>query len=162
MQTPYDEEYYLHRDFDKEYNSNGTLFADTDADIFKPSDNIILYGHNMKNGRMFHEILSYSGEEFYKEHKYVQFDTIYDDGRYEVIAAFTTKIYDENYTGFRYHIFFDAGSEEDFNYFVESCKKLTPYDIPTTAVYGDKLITLSTCATSDDDGRFVVVAKKIE
>ena len=162
MQTPYDEEYYLHRDFDKQYIGNGTLFADTDSDISKPSDNIIIYGHNMKNGRMFHEILSYDNEDFYKEHKYIEFDTIFDDGKYEVIAAFTTKVYDDDYTGFRYHIFFDAETEEDFDYFVESCKNLTPYDIPTTAVYGDKLITLSTCATSDDAGRFVVVAKKIE
>ena len=162
MQTLNDEEYYLHRDFDGQYNGNGTLFIDTESDVKKPSDNILIYGHNMKNGRMFHEILSYGNEDFYKEHKYIQFDTIYGDGKYEVIAAFTTKIYNTDYTGFKYYNFFDASSEDEFNYFVESCKNLTTYDISTTAVYGDKLITLSTCATSDDDGRFVVVAKKIE
>ena len=162
VQTPYDEEYYLHRDFDGNYNGNGTLFADTESDIFRPSDNILIYGHNMKNGRMFHEILNYSDEDYYNEHKYIQFDTINKDGRYEVIAAFTTKIYDKDYTGFRYYTFFDAVSEKDFDYFVSSCKDLTTYNIPTTAVYGDELITLSTCATRDDDGRFVVVAKKIE
>ncbi|MBQ9610820.1 MAG: class B sortase [Lachnospiraceae bacterium] len=162
MQTINDEEYYLHRDFDGKYNGNGTLFADTDSNIEKPSDNILIYGHNMKNGRMFHEILNYADENYYNEHKYIQFDTIYCDGKYEVIAAFTTKIYDVDYTGFKYYNFFEADSEEEFNYFVESCKNLTNYDIPVTASYGDKLITLSTCATSDDAGRFVVVAKKIE
>ena len=162
MQTPDDEEFYLHRDFDKNYNGNGTLFADTDADLNRPSDNIIIYGHNMKNGRMFHSILEYDNEDYYKEHKYIEFDTIYGDGKYEVIAAFTGRIYDKDYTGFKYYTFFDAATEEEFDSFVKSCKELTRYNIPTTATYGDKLITLSTCATSDDAGRFVVVAKKVE
>ncbi|MBQ9234461.1 MAG: class B sortase [Lachnospiraceae bacterium] len=162
MQTMDDEEYYLHRDFDKNYNGNGTLFVDTSADVSRPSDNMIIYGHNMKNGKMFHDILKYEDEDFYKEHKYIQFDTIYGDGKYEVIAAFRTEIYDENYAGFKYYTFFDAGLSEEFDSYVSECRQRTPYNIFESAVYGDKLITLSTCAYHADEGRFVVVAKKIE
>lgn len=162
MQTMDDEEYYLHRDFDKNYNGNGTLFADTMSDVFKPSDNIIIYGHNMKNGKMFHDIIDYEDEEFYKSHKYIQFDTISENGKYEVIAAFRTEIYDEDYNGFKYYNFFDAQSEEEFTRFVTECQQRTPYTISTSASYGDKLITLSTCAYHADEGRYVVVAKKIE
>lgn len=162
MQTMDDEEYYLHRDFDKNYNGNGTLFVDTAADVSRPSDNMIIYGHNMKNGKMFHDILKYEDEEFYKSHKYIQFDTIYGDGKYEVIAAFRTEIYEKDYTGFKYYTFFDATVPEDFTQFVVECQERTPYSIPVSASFGDKLITLSTCAYHADEGRFVVVAKKIE
>ncbi|MBQ9278716.1 MAG: class B sortase [Lachnospiraceae bacterium] len=162
MQTMDDEEYYLHRDFDKNYNGNGTLFVDTASDVSRPSDNMIIYGHNMKNGKMFHDLLKYDDEEFYNSHKYIQFDTIYGDGKYEVIAAFRTEIYNKDYTGFKYYTFFDAQTPEDFSQFVKECQERTPYNISTSASFGDKLITLSTCAYHADEGRFVVVAKKIE
>lgn len=162
MQTMSDEEFYIHRDFDKEYSSAGTLFVDTSSDIKKPSDNILIYGHNMKTGKMFHELLSYEDEDFYKNHKYITFDTIHGDGTYEVIAAFRTEIQDKDYTGFKYYQFFNAANEEEFNNFVDNCKSLTPYNISATAEYGDKLITLSTCAYHDDNGRYVVVAKKLD
>ena len=56
---------------------------------------------------------------------------------------------------------FDAESEEDFDTYMESCRALTPYEIESTAKYGDKLITLSTCAYHSETGRFVVVAKRV-
>ena len=89
----------------KKSNGNGTLFVDADDDVSIPDDNLIIYGHNMKNGNMFHDILKYEDEDYYKGHKYIQFDTIYGDGKYEVIAAFRTEIYDKNYTGFKYYSF---------------------------------------------------------
>lgn len=162
VQTPDDEEYYLHRDFEKNYNGNGTLFVDTDADVSRPSDNMIIYGHNMKNGKMFHDLINYDDEDFYNSHKYIEFDTIYGDGKYEIIAAFRTEIYEKGYTGFKYYEFFDATTAEEFTQFVMECQQRTPYTIAASASYGDKLITLSTCAYHADEGRFVVVAKKVE
>lgn len=161
VQTPEDEEYYLRKDFDGEKSTAGTLFVDTSSDIGKPSDNLLIYGHNMKAGTMFHDILKYEDEDFYREHKYIQFDTIYGDGTYEVIAAFQTKIQDVDYDGFKYYQFFDAETEEAFNDYVDSCRQLTGYTTDRTAFYGDKLITLSTCSYHVEDGRFVVVAVKI-
>ncbi len=161
MQSMYDEEFYLHRDFDKEYTKGGTLFIDTSSDVKEPSDNLIIYGHNMTTGKMFHSLFEYEDEDFYKEHKYITFNTIYGDGEYEIIAAYRTQIYSPDYTGFKYYQFFDAASKEEFDYFVESSQNLTPYPMDSTAEYGDKLITLSTCAYHHDNGRYVVVAKKI-
>lgn len=161
MQTPGDEEFYLHRDFDKEYSRAGTLFIDTDSDVGLPSDNLIIYGHHMQTGKMFGNLEKYEDENFYREHKYISFDTIYGNGTYEVIAAFRTQIYSPDYTGFKYYQFFDAENQEAYDSYVSNCKALMPYDIPVTAVYGDKLITLSTCAYHTENGRYVVVAKKI-
>jgi sortase B len=162
MQSMYDEEYYIHKDFDKEYSTAGTLFVDTESDLLEPSDNIVIYGHNMKTGKMFNCLLDYEDEEFYKEHKYIQFNTIHGNNTYEIIAAFRTKIYAKDYNGFKYYKFFDADNEEEFMNYVNNCKNLTGYDIPTTANYGDKLITLSTCAYHVKDGRFFVVGKRID
>lgn len=162
MQTMDNEEYYIDRDFDGDYSSAGTLFADTSSDVAKPSDNILIYGHNMKTGKMFHDILDYENEDFYKNNKYITFDSIHGNGTYEVIAAFRTQIYSKDYTGFRYYQFFDAQTEEEFSDYINNCKSATAYNNPVEAFYGDKLLTLSTCAYHDDEGRFVVVAKKVE
>ena len=59
MQTPGDEEFYLHKDFDKQYSLAGSLFADTDSDIRKPSTNIMIYGHHMQSGKMFQNLTKY-------------------------------------------------------------------------------------------------------
>lgn len=162
MQSMYDEEYYLRRDFDKEYSYAGTLFIDTSCNVEKPSDNIIIYGHHMNTGKMFHELEEYDDEDYYEKHKFITFDTIYGSGTYEVIAAYRTKIYDEDYTGFKYYEFFDARDSVEFENYVSNSKSLTPYNIEASAKYGDSLITLSTCAYHTENGRFVVVARKME
>jgi len=161
MQSMYEEEYYIYRDYEKNSSSAGTLFVDTSSDIIM-SDNILIYGHNMHTGKMFHDLLEYEDEDFYKQHKTFTFNTIYGDGTYEVIAAFRTRIYEVDYTGFKYYQFFDASTEEEFMNYVRNCVSMTPYTIVNDVEYGDQLLTLSTCAYHTENGRFVVVAKKIE
>lgn len=162
MLTPDNEEYYLYRDYNKDYNPSGTPFIDTDSDIVKPSDNIIIYGHHMKTKTMFYDLSYYEDKSFYEKHKIIEFNTIYADHKYEIIAAYKTKIKSVDDTSFKYYKFFDAADEAEFDSFVSNSKELTAYDIPTTAKYGDKLITLSTCSSHDENGRFVVVAKRID
>ena len=161
MFTPNDEEYYIHRDFDGSYSSSGTLFIGKLSDPITPSDNVIIYGHNMKAGTMFYPLLKYEKKDFYEGHKYIEFDTIDDNCTYEVIAAFRTVINESDPSNFDYYNFANANSKEEFDEYVSKVKSKTPYDIPTTAEYGDKLITLSTCAYHADEGRYVVVAKRV-
>ena len=59
MQTQDNPEYYLYRGFDKKPANSGTPFMDAQSDIFIPTSNFMIYGHNMKNGTMFHELLKY-------------------------------------------------------------------------------------------------------
>ena len=145
------------------YSAAGTLFAAANCSpTGKVSDNVIIYGHNMKAGTMFHDLLKYEDEDFYKEHQTIIFDTLDGPGTYIVIAAFYTKAYPEGDTEhYNIYDFADAGSKEKFDDYVSRVKANTPYTIEETASYGDKLLTLSTCAYHTEDGRFVVVAKKI-
>lgn len=163
MQSMEDNEYYLHRNFEKEWDDSGLPFLDNQCSFTKPTDNLLIYGHNMKAGTMFSGIINYASEEFYTEHKTFTFNTIDEDGEYEVIAAFYSQIYPEEDTEhFKYYQFFDAATSKDFYAYVEQVKAMTPYEIEATARYGDSLITLSTCAYHTEEGRFAVVARKIE
>ena len=98
-------------------------------------------------------------KSFYEEHKNIQFDTLTEQEEYEIVAVFKTVAYSSE--GFRYYDFVDAENEEDFNSYVGKCKELALYDTGVTAEYGDRLITLSTCEYSVQNGRLVVVAKKV-
>jgi len=164
MQTKDDPEYYLHRNFDKEYADSGTPFLDASSDIFLPTSNFLVYGHNMKNGTMFHDLLKYESKDFFEEHKTFTFDTIYKGGQgeYEVIAAAYSKIYPKDSKKFKYYQYASISTESDFNEYVGGVKALAAYDTGITAEYGDQLLTLSTCAYHTDEGRFFVVAKRID
>lgn len=96
---------------------------------------------------------------FYEEHKSIQFDTLTEQAEYEIVAVFKTVAYSSE--GFRYYDFVDAEDEKAFDEYVSKCKEFALYDTGVTAKYGDKLITLSTCEYSAQNGRLVVVAKKI-
>ena len=75
--------------------------------------------------------------------------------------VFRSRIYNENEIVFKYYQFFEVSTPEEFDSHMNEMANLSLYDTGVTATYGDKLITLSTCDNSEQDGRFVVVAKKI-
>ncbi|MBR4016622.1 MAG: class B sortase [Oscillospiraceae bacterium] len=158
MQSPEWVNYYLKRDFYGNESRHGTIYANESANLQEHSDNITLYGHKMKDGSMFASLHNYKDKAVFDAQPYIEFDTIYDYNTYQIMAVFITDAYIE--TGFAYHNFVD-GNEESFNAFVAKCKELALYDTGVDAVYGDKLLTLSTCEHSINNGRFVVVAKKI-
>lgn len=165
MYTPGDSEngeYYIHRDFEGNYSAAGMPFMDANCRLEPPTDNIIIYGHNMNSGKMFHDLLKYEEKDFYEAHKTFEFDTIFGDGTYEVVAVIRGQILPEDSTAFKYYEFVNGGSEEEFLDYVENIKKMSLVDTGVEVAYGDKLVTLSTCAYHVKDGRFAVIGKKIE
>ena len=161
MQTS-NNDYYLDHNLNQEYDKNGSIFMDKDCDVIKPSTNLIIYGHHMQSGKMFGELDKYSKEEYYKEHPIIEFDTIYEEGKWEIMYVFRSKIYTADDIVFKYYQFIDANSEEEFYSNMNEMSKMSLYDTGVTAEYGDELLTLSTCDYMEEDGRFVVVAKKIK
>ena len=161
MQTK-DNEYYLKHNFNEESDANGAIFLDTNCDVILGNDNWIVYGHHMKNGKMFSSLNKYANKDFYEEHKTFTFDTIYEKGTYEVMYVFRSHIYEASEVTFKYYQFIDANSEVEFNSNMEEMSKMSLIDTGVTATYGDQLLTLSTCDYQETNGRFVVVAKKIK
>ncbi len=160
MQTV-NNEYYLDHNFNQEEDRNGCIFMDYQCDVIKGCDNMILYGHHMKSGKMFGTLNKYSEKAYYEEHPIIQFDTIYEKGKYQVMYVFRSKVYSEEDVTFKYYQFINAASEMEFNSYLNEMAALSLYDTEVTASYGDKLLTLSTCDYQEKKGRFVVVAKKI-
>lgn len=158
MQSKNNPEFYLRHNFNKEYSRFGVPFVQANCDI-ETDENIIIYGHNMKNKTMFNALTQYSDREFYDNHKLIRFDTLNESNLYEVIAVFKTRAYSDN--GFRYYDFTKANTKEEFNAYIEKCKALSFYETGLTAEYGNKLLTLSTCEYTQNNGRFVVIAKQI-
>ncbi|MDE6661911.1 MAG: class B sortase [Lachnospiraceae bacterium] len=161
MQTT-NNEYYLDHNFNQEYDKNGSIFLDADCDVVHRNTNLIIYGHHMKSGKMFGNLNKYSSESYCKEHSTIKFDTIYEKGTYEVMYVFRSRIYNEDEVVFKYYQFLDAASEQEFNSNMQEMAAISLYDTGVTASYGDELLTLSTCDSSEEDGRFVVVAKRIK
>lgn len=156
MQTPDNPDYYLKHSFDKTWSDYGVPYVD-EACTVGSSNNLVIYGHNMKNGSMFSGLVQYKSKEFFESQPVICFDTVDEPGQYQVIAAFC---YNTNNETFKYNKHSDM-DEVEFAEYVANCKSRSLYDTGITAEYGDMLITLSTCEYTYTNGRFVVVAKKI-
>lgn len=157
-----DNSYYLKHNFEGKDDKNGCIFLDYNCDVIIGNTNYILYGHHMKSGKMFATLINYANQSFYEEHKIINFDTIYEKGTYEVMYAFRSHIYNSDEIAFKYYQFIDAYSEEEFNSYMDEMAALSLIDTGVTASYGDHLLTLSTCDYQETNGRFVVVARKID
>ena len=162
MWTPENEEFYLRKGFDGEYDKAGCLILDTDSKVEPATTNLIIHGHNMKAGTMFGKLEKYEDAEYGASHSTIHLYTPEMLRTYEVVAVFRSQVYKKSDTVFKFYKFFEADSEEEFLDFYDNIKELSLYDTGVTAEYGDHFITLSTCSYHVDNGRFVVVAKEVE
>ena len=159
MQTPDSPDFYLKRNFNKEYSSRGCLYVREQCDVFTPSDNLTIYGHNMRDGSMLQPLNNYRNQEYWQKNNIITFDTLYGHHTYQIFSVFITSA--SVGKGFSYHLFVDAANEAEFNEFVTTCQSLALYDTGITPKFGDKIICLSTCEYSQANGRLVVVAVRV-
>ena len=161
MQTPADPNYYLKHDFERNYTDYGCPFMQADCDALCPSDNLIIYGHNMKDGSMFADLAKYRSKDFWQSHKTVWFDTALGSSAYEIFSVIHTTVQADAADAFPFYRFVNAASPEEYADYVSICQARALYDTGISAQYGDKLLTLSTCDNITDDGRLLVIAKRI-
>ena len=159
MHTPGRADYYLKRNFSGEYSSWGCIYAREECDLETPSDNVTLYGHNMKDGSMFAGLKAYVSRDYWQQHRYIRFDTLREHHVYEIFAVFTTTATEGQ--GFEYHDFINAADEQAFDTFIAKCLSLSLYGTDIVPEYGDKIICLSTCEYTQTNGRLVVAAVRI-
>ena len=105
MQSRNNPNFYLKHNFEKEYSDLGTPYVQENGDIVE-SENLVIYGHHIKGGKMFGALEDYKSKNFYEEHKTIQFDTLTEQAEYEIVAIFKTVAYSSE--GFRYYDFVDA------------------------------------------------------
>ena len=63
---------------------------------------------------MFGKLDLYSNKEYYEKHPIIQFDTIYEEGRYQIMYVFRSRIYNEDEIVFKYYQFLEASTPEEF------------------------------------------------
>ena len=161
MYTPGESEKYLHAAFDGSYSYPGTPFIDINC--YPDSQNLMIYAHNMPNGSMFRGLLKFEEKTYWQKHPTITFNTIYEENEYEIVAAFYDRLYLETETDvFKFYYFIDPETEEEFNYGIDQIRSKALYDTGVEVSYGDKLITLVTCAYHTTHGRFVVLARQMQ
>lgn len=161
MYTPENEDKYLYINFEGGVDLSGVPILDKDCTVDPESQVSIIYGHNMKDGSAFRTILQYENKKFLEEHPTIYFSTLYEERTYEVMAMFYDQMYLKTDTNFKFYQFIDPETEEDFLEGIEYFMNKSILDTGVTAEYGDRLLTLVTCAYHTDMGRYVVVAREV-
>ena len=153
MHTPDNPQKYLRRSFYGEYSQSGVPFLDWRCDL--QSDHLIVYGHNMKNGTMFSSLRNYTDPAFCAAHPVIEFQTADGMEKYMVFAVAAVQKTDTWYS------FIHAADSTDFTEQTAAFLQKSLYDTGVTPVYGQQLITLSTCYGSGKNGRLIVAAVKL-
>lgn len=159
MKKEGDSEYYLHRNFKKEKDNNGLPFLAHECNIRDGNTNYLVYGHHMKSGMMFSDLLKYAKSSFYQSHREISFDTIYESGTYRVFCAFYTDVKNDK-EHFSFYDYAGVLDESRFDSYMQEVAKRSIYPVEELPKYGQTLLTLVTCSYHTEDGRFVVVAAR--
>lgn len=157
VQRKNDNDYYLNHSFEREESSAGTLFLDGSNLLVPKDQNLIIYGHNMKNGTMFHALIGYDELSFLRKYPLVHFDTIYESTVYAPFAVFSAGVEPDSpgYLNFRRFIF----DEDEFDGFIRDLRGLSKFSVPLDVRYGDELLLLVTCEYTRENGRFVIALR---
>ncbi len=155
MQSETDPEFYLRRDFDKNYSRSGCLFIGEGCDI--DSDSFIIYGHNMSIDTMFGTLDRYAEADFALNHRDIILSTPEGDRTYRVFAVFRTTISDDP-SVFPYYDAVGNLGEADYTEAAERFRAMSEVDFADAPAYLAQLMILSTCSYHTSNGRFVVIS----
>lgn len=160
MQTPKDPDYYLDHDFQHKYSPYGVPYADSRSDL--SGGNVLIYGHHTKNKGMFGALVDYEKQSYYQEHPMILFDTLEQYGFYQIVMVVKTTALLNDPNAFDYTKAAFPSDEKEFQTFVAACEKRELYQTGESVSFGDRLLLLSTCEYSREDGRLLIVAKQVK
>ncbi|MBR2043294.1 MAG: class B sortase [Clostridia bacterium] len=149
-----DNSYYLNRLPNGKKNINGSIFMDYRFSSNFKSANTIIYGHSMDNGSMFRTLLNYKKQSYYEKYPEMYIYTPNGRSKLLIFAAYETKGDDMVYNG--------VLNENGFNKFVAYAISKSKIKTKVEVGVGDKLVSLSTCAYSSKNARFIVVGKLVD
>ncbi len=149
-----DNDYYLDHAYTGEYMVVGSIFADFRAySNMDYNENTVFYGHNMKDGNMFNNVMNFFDEEVFdtKLIEIYTFDGIYTYKPYAIFETIDTEQY--------FQMYFETG--DDFVAFCEKYQKKSVYNRGYEFTEDDRVITLSTCTNVSYNGRYALQARLI-
>lgn len=151
MHTPNNPKEYLYKNFYGYYSQWGVPFLDSRCDL--ECDNLIVYGHNMHDGTMFSSLCYYANYSYCLAHPVIEFESENGCEKYNIFAVIPTTTNDEIYK------FISVYTEKDYDKVIKTIKKKSKFDFGITPEYGDRLLTLSTCYGSNNNGRILIIAR---
>ncbi len=159
-------QYYLNRTYKKSYSSYGSVFIDYRSKESVKSKNVILHGHNIRDGSMFNALMGYGDLKgnlnFYKKHPVIEFNTPEADGQYKIISVFkTSTLYEHDNGEFFNYMQGSFLSDAEFMNYVYNVRIRSMINCPVMVNEDDQLLTLSTCSYEFTNFRTVVVARKL-
>ena len=153
MWKQYDNEYYLNHDFQGNDSRSGAIFADGwVSSNYYSNKNMVLYGHNMKNGSMFNSVKKWCNKPDIKTLvKTTQIEIYTRDGLYiyNILSYYIddTFFYDKT----------DFDSDEEYLAFLSKVSKRSYIRTERDYDASSRICTLITCTNgSDGDSRYVV------
>lgn len=149
-------EYYLRRNYKGEYIKYGSIFHDAVSDI--DTENQILHGHNMLDGRMFACLNDYYDIEFYKQSPTIEYTTYEEEAIWKIVAIFEVKVTDDDY--FKY-ITSEFSTTTTKQAYIDTFLELSVIDTGVDVNVDDYFLTLSTCSSDPSNYRTVVIARKV-
>lgn len=150
MHTPSNPQKYLNKNFYGEYSYSGTPFLDSRC--FADSTNLIIYGHHMNNGTMFADLCNYTDYSYFTEHPIVVLETKDGVFAYSVFSVMKIKSDDDWYK------FLTTDLDKTYEKWISYAKTKSLYNTEITPVYGQQILTLSTCYGYNQDDRILVLA----
>ena len=147
-----DNDFYLTHDINKNPSNAGWPFMDFDDNITKDERSIIIYGHNMKSDTMFHALRYWQDKSYYEKHKYITFNTAYDNMDWEIFAFVRTD------TDF-YYIQTQFPDDASFMAVVDGLRQRALYDTGVQVTAQDRILLLSTCTDVEENTRYVLCAR---
>lgn len=157
-------DYYLHKNINKEYDYWGTPFFDYRNKFNPDSQNLTLFGHNSPvfKDKVFAKLNVYLTADGYKRAPVIKCDTIFEEAYWKVYAVFITnaKPKDDNGRCFNYMVS-DFSSEEDFWTYLSEINERSIYSTGVDISEDDELLTISTCNYSFDGARMIIVCRKV-
>lgn len=156
------ENYYLRRDLKGNYSSHGTLYFSGTGEEYENRTNWLIYGHHMKDGSMFAGLMNYENLSYAEKYNKIYLYTKSEDFLYRVVGAFKTDVSDDNEEAFRYSQYLSIQTKHEWEDFLDHYQDCKLYDLHENIGSGDHLLMLSTCEYSTENGRLVILCKRVE
>ena len=154
-----DNSYYLKRDFYKQKNNAGTIFLDENHPFKEKTQNLLLHGHNMKDGTMFGRLTQYIYDRTYiKNHPFINLSTLWRKEQYVIFAVLDVSLDPRDEAFFNYFTHATFSSDAEFTSYIRQLQLRSMVAIPIDVEPSDALLTLSTCL---EDNRLVIVARRL-
>ena len=158
VQAP-DNDFYVRRNIEKQYANAGIPFISSDGNI--DSQNVVIYGHSSKwSNIIFTPLMSYIDSSYYDEHPTFEFMTEKETRTYKIFDVMNIDLSNLNDSLEFTQSSWDTSNE--FNAFISDSINHGLYKTKESATSNDKLMTLVTCDTRDNNKRIVILAKQID